>query len=610
MSNKSSSQNPESPPGLSTLLVGLWRHLARRRRVQLGLLFGLMLASAFSEVVSLGAVLPFIGILTAPDRVFNKPVVHKLAGVFGITSASQLVLPLVLLFVMVALASGALRLMLLWANTRLSHAIASDLSFEAYRRTLYQPYKVHIARNSSEVINGILVKIAMATDVLYSLLVSASSTFLLLVLILALIAIDPVMVSAVSAIFGLTYAGISWIFRQRLKTNSRRIAIDGTQQLKALNEGLGGIRDVLINGCQPIFCDIYRKADTSFRRAKASIFVISSSPRFVMEVIGMVLIAGLAYGLSLQEGGVASALPVLGALALGAQRIIPALQQIYVNWALVVGNQYSLSDAIALLDQPLSAEAVESEPVPMPFHRAIQFQGVRFRYSDHGPWVLDGLDFTIPQGTRVGVVGPTGSGKSTTMDLLMGLLEPTEGQILVDGIPINNENLRSWQSLIAHVPQSIFLADTTVAENIAFGIVRKDIDMERVREAARQAHIAHFIESRREGYSAIVGERGIQLSGGQRQRIGIARALYRRASVLIFDEATSSLDNATEQSIMKSIESLNRDLTILIIAHRLTTVQRCDQIIELAYGKVAAQGSYEQLIQDSFSFRSMVMAVV
>lgn len=246
----------------------------------------------------------------------------------------------------------------------------------------------------------------------------------------------------------------------------------------------------------------------------------------------------------------------------------------------------------------------------MPFHRAIQFQGVRFRYSDHGPWVLDGLDFTIPQGTRVGVVGPTGSGKSTTMDLLMGLLEPTEGQILVDGIPINNENLRSWQSLIAHVPQSIFLADTTVAENIAFGIVRKDIDMERVREAAKQAHIAHFIESRREGYSAIVGERGIQLSGGQRQRIGIARALYRRASVLIFDEATSSLDNATEQSIMKSIESLNRDLTILIIAHRLTTVQRCDQIIELAYGKVAAQGSYEQLIQDSFSFRSMVMAVV
>lgn len=569
-----------------------------------------MLASALSEVVSLGAVLPFIGILTAPDRVFNKPVIQKMAGVLGITSASQLILPLVLFFVMVALASGALRLILLWGNTRLSHSIASDLSFEAYRRTLYQPYKVHIARNSSEVINGILGKIGMATDVLYSLLVSASSTFLLIVLILALMAIDPVVVSIVSAIFGLSYVGISWIYRQKLKVNSRRIATESTQQVKALYEGLGGIRDVLIDGSQPIFCDAYRKADTSFRRAKASVFVISSSPRFVMEVIGMVMIAGLAYGLSLKEGGIGSALPVLGALALGAQRIIPALQQIYVNWALVVGNQYSLSDAIDLLDQPLPPEALEPAPEQMRFNEAIHFEGVRFRYSDVGPWVLDGIDFRIPKGARVGFVGATGSGKSTTLDLLMGLLEPTDGRVLVDGTPINGQNRRSWQALIAHVPQSIFLADTTLAENIAFGVPKKQIDMVRVREAASQAHIANFIESHLAGYEAIVGERGIRLSGGQRQRIGIARALYRKASVLIFDEATSALDNSTEHAIMKSIEDLNRDLTILIIAHRLTTVQHCDLILELTHGKVVAQGSYEQLIQGSSSFRSMAMGVV
>ena len=272
------------------------------------------------------------------------------------------------------------------------------------------------------------------------------------------------------------------------------------------------------------------------------------------------------------------------------------MQQIYNAWAGVVGNQASLAEIVELLDQPLPAEILQSPASPLAFSEAIRFKNLRFRYTDDAPWVLDGLTLTIPKGARVGIVGRTGCGKSTALDLLMGLLTPTEGEILVDGLPLSGSRVRAWQRIITHVPQSIYLADTTIAENIAFGVPRSEIDLDRVRQAAHQAQIAEFIESRPEAYSALIGERGIRLSGGQRQRVGIARALYKQASVLVFDEATSSLDNATEQSVMDAIEGLHRDLTIVIIAHRLNTVGRCDTIIELEQGKAAAQGTYEQML--------------
>lgn len=599
------SKTDETQPALLSLLMRLWAYLTKRRQKQLGLLLILMLVSAFSEMISLGAVLPFIGVLTAPDKVFHFPLVRSVADLVGITTPDQLVLPFVIAFAFAAVAAGGIRVLLIWSNTRLSNAIGADLSIEVYRRTLYQPYKVHVSRNSSSVISGIIKKTNDAVNVIQSLLTLVSSTALLVGLMIALLAIDPFTVSVAGLVFGVSYALITWAARRQLRINSQRIARESTQVVKALQEGLGGIRDVLLNGTQPVYCETYRNADLPYRRADASNTFIAFSPRFAMEAIGMVLIAGLAYGLSRQAGGVATALPVLGVLALGAQRLLPALQQIYVAWAAIAGSQDSLAEAIELLNQPLPTEAITPEPVPLEFRDSIVFESVRFRYLDDSPWFC--LDLTILKGTRVGFVGSTGSGKSTTLDLLMGLLEPTEGQILVDSQSILGERRRSWQRTIAHVPQSIFLADITIAENIAFGVPRDEIDMNLVREAARQAQIDKFIESRGKAYNELVGERGIRLSGGQRQRIGIARALYKQASVLVFDEATSSLDNATEQAVMESIESLNRDLTILIIAHRLTTVKRCDQIIELAHGKVVAQGSYKQLLEQSHSFRSMAL---
>jgi ATP-binding cassette subfamily B protein len=317
----------------------------------------------------------------------------------------------------------------------------------------------------------------------------------------------------------------------------------------------------------------------------------------------MVLIAALAYFLNHKAGGIATALPVLGALALGAQRLLPALQQSYSAWANITGSYSSLADTLALLDQPLPAELLQTVNAPLHFENEIRLDAVRFRYTNQGPWVLKGLNLKIPKGARVGFIGSTGCGKSTTLDLLMGLLTATEGELTVDDQPITRTLLGAWQQSIAHVPQSIYLADTTLAENIAFGVPRNSIDLNRVQQAARQAQIADFIERRPEGYQALVGERGISLSGGQRQRIGIARALYKQASVLVFDEATSALDNATERLVMDAIVDLNRNLTVIMVAHRLTTVRHCDFIIHLEQGQIMAQGTYEELLPSFASFR-------
>lgn len=577
-------------------LIRLWHHLSRRRQRQFGLLLGLMLVSAFFEVVSLGAVLPFLGVLISPESVFNREVVKDSVQFFGITTADQLILPITIAFALAALMSGGIRSLLLWASTRLAFSAGSDISIKVYRNSLYQPYQVHVARNSSEIFSATEKAHWVVGGVMLPILTLISSIVFLVAIVIVLITIDP-SVALISILgFGLSYGLITRISRKRLNENSRRISYEQTKVVKAVQEGLGGIRDVLLDGTQRVYCDVYHKADQTLRRAQGGNVFIAGCPRFAMESIGMVLITALAYVLSRQDGGIAVALPVLGSLALSAQRLLPTLQNIYTAWASIVGSQSSLVDVINLLDQPLPIGAMDPTPPPLAFTNAIEFKNVRFRYGVNRSWVLDGINLILPKGARVGFVGPTGSGKSTALDLLMGLLSPTEGELLVDGKPVSDNLLRAWQRTIAHVPQSIYLADITLAENIAFGVPFNDIDMERVKKAASQAQIANHIESLPEGYASLVGERGVRLSGGQRQRIGIARALYKQATVLIFDEATSALDNQTEQDVMQSIEQLSKDITIIIVAHRLTTLKNCDQVIELKDGKVSRIGNYKQLM--------------
>ncbi len=586
-------EHPSPKGGLPALLFRLFRHISRRRRYQFLLMLGLTLVSSVAEVVSLGSVLPFIGILTQPEAIFNHPLAAGITGTLGISSPAGLVLPLTAAFAIAAIAAAGLRLLLLWVSIRLGNATGTDLSIEVYRRTLYQPYCVHAARNSSEIISGITQKVSTATTVLISFAFVATSFLLFSSVLLTLVVIDPKVAFTAMLCFGTGYGLIALLTRRRLALNGKCIAREQTQVVKALQEGLGAIRDVLLDGAQVVYTEVYEKAIRQLQQANGENTFINQFPRFAMEALGMVLIAGLAYMLNGRPGGMAAALPVMAALALGAQRLLPLLQQLYGNWTVVAGSSSSLVDVLNLLDQPLPEHATLPEPAPFEFQKEIRFEDVRFRYAEAGQFVLDGFTLVIPKGARIGFVGSTGSGKSTALDLLMSLLDPTAGRILVDGAPVTAANRRAWQRAIAHVPQGIFLSDATIAENIAFGVPPDKIDLGRVKQAAANAHISDFIESRKGGYEAMVGERGIRLSGGQRQRIGIARALYKRASVLVFDEATSSLDSVTEKEVMKAIENLNKDLTILMIAHRFTTLRNCDRIIQLEGGRVLVQDTYE-----------------
>jgi ABC-type multidrug transport system fused ATPase/permease subunit len=587
-------KSSESP----RLLLELWRKLPLVRRRQLVLLLLLMVVASIAEMLSIGAVLPFLGVLTAPDKVFHHPSARTLIDALGLSEPNQLLLPLTAVFGIAALLAGAIRLCLVWATTRLSFAAGADLSMEIYRRTLYQPYSVHVARNTSEVITGISNK---TNEVIYGVMTPAlnvvSSCFMLVAILLALLYINTSIALSAFGGFGLIYLIVARLTRKRLSRNGDVIARDSTLVIKCLQEGLGGIRDVLIDGTQQTYCGIYRKADVSLRRAQGNNQFIGLCPRYGVETLGMLLIAGLAYLLGRQEQGIASAIPVMGALALGAQRLLPVLQQAYGGWASIHGSQASLRDVLALLRQPLPKSLqAGSERNPVTFAREIALRQVSFRYSPEMPLVLNELDLVIPKGSRTGFIGSTGSGKSTLLDLVMALLQPTAGTLNVDSQPITSRNCRHWQDHIAHVPQTIFLADTTIEENIAFGLPRDKIDGALLREAARQAQLADTIDGWPEGYQTRVGERGVRLSGGQRQRIGIARALYKRADVIIFDEATSALDTETERAVMQAIEALDRNLTILIIAHRLSTLSSCDQIVELHAGRVLRKGSYHDIV--------------
>ena len=575
---------------LRTLIASL----PPRRRTQLALLLGLMLVGALAEVLSLGAIVPFLAILTDPAQALQRPLVSRVVAILGFSDAEDIRWQLTMLFAGTAVAAGIARFVLIYTIARLNFGIGHELGAELYRRTLYQPYETQVARNSSEIIGGIN-KVDIIVFLVFYLLNTVSAVLMALFIIAVLVLVDPVIATVALLGFGSIYFVVSLFTRKRLASNSKVINSALDARVQSMQEGLGGIRDVLLDQAQPLFARRFNQIDGPLRQAQASNNIIGPSPRFAIEALGMVLIALLGYYMTASGGGVAAAIPTLGALALGAQRLMPLLQQTYQGWVYVAGNRQVLIEVVALLQQPVERET-QTKVAPLPFEREIRLEKVSFRYGQQLPLVLHQLNLTIPRGARVGFIGATGSGKSTTMDLLMGLLLPSTGRILVDSTPLTGTTRLAWQRNVAHVPQAIFLADASFMENIAFGVPAEQIDLERVRLAAQRAQIADFIESSVEGYAALVGERGVRLSGGQRQRIGIARALYKQAKVLVFDEATSALDSETETAVMHAIESLGRELTIVLIAHRLSTLRNCDIIYRLDKGLIVSATGYDELL--------------
>ena len=454
-----------------------------------------MLAASFAEILSIGAVLPFLAVLTNPDRIFQLPSARPFINFIGFTSPDQLLLPLTIVFAIAAIISGAMRLLLLWVSTRISFAIGSDLSIGIYLRTLYQPYSVHVGRNSSKVMSGISGKAnTVITGIIVPSLTIISSSTLLIVIVLTLVTIEPVIALTAFGGFGLIYAIIIRFTQSRMLINSQSIASGSTQLIKSLQEGLGGIRDILINGCQTVFCQIYRNADIHLRRAQGNSSFIGQFPRFGIEPLGMLIIAALSYLLARQPDGIAKAIPILGAIVLGAQRLLPVMQSGYASWNSIQSGQVSLIDILELLDQPLPEYVGKPPAKPLPFQQQIKLIKLSFRYTPKTPWILKNLDLAISKGSRIGFIGLTGSGKSTLLDILMGLLHPNEGSLEVDNQEITKDNTRQWQAHIASVPQAIFLADSTIRENIAFGVPINKIDPALVKKAAEQAQIADILK--------------------------------------------------------------------------------------------------------------------
>lgn len=578
------------------MIKKLWKHLSKRRRTQLLLLLILMLIASIMEVVSIGAVVPFLGALTSPETVFQYKPIKPIIEMLEITEANQMLLPLTIIFVIATLSAAAVRLTLLYASTRFSYAVGADLSINIYRRTLYQEYSIHISRNSSEVINGIINKTNIVIGSVLAPIMTFISSMVIMVGIITMVFIVNPFVALISFSFvSFIYLIITLFTRRYLLINSDLIAKKSTQMIKSLQEGLGGIRDVLIGGTQEFYCELFQNADLSLRKAYASNVFIGLSPRYMMEAVGMVLIGLLAYTSTLEEGGLVAAIPTLGALAVGAQKLLPTLQQVYGSMSAINGSKSSFYDVLDLLDQPIPLKEHRDSKNILPFEESIRFENVSFRYSDDTPWILKNVNLSFRRGEKIGIVGVTGGGKSTLLDILMGLLAPTSGKLLIDGVAVVKGNRGAWQANISHVPQSIYLADSTIQENIAFGIMPEEVQESRVILAAQLAEIAETINSIKNKYKALVGERGVQLSGGQRQRVGIARALYKDSDLIIFDEATSALDFQTEEKIMKQIDRMNKNQTMFFVAHRLTTLKQCDTILRVNKDFTIDEISYQDL---------------
>jgi ABC-type multidrug transport system fused ATPase/permease subunit len=555
--------------GISALRQ-IYRFLPPARRRQFFFVLLLMLAAALAEVATVAAVIPFLALL------------GQEGGGGRLAAAAALLIA-------AALFAGAVRLQLAWSSQRFVFRLGHEIGVEIQRRVLAQPYSWHVAHNSREVVASLEKVQLMSSGVALQFVQSVSALLLSAFILAALIAVDALATLAAAAALALVYLAVSLLSRRLLGRNAATVASAFSERVGIVQESLGGIRDVIVDNAQGAYLAAFRRIDEQFGRARAVNSFVAAAPRFAIEAAGIAIFAAAALLLAGREGGIAAALPVLGALALGAQRLLPLVQQVYSGWTAIRGNRAVTADVLRLLSLPMPEQSGAVTGPPLPLQREIRVEGVSFTYPGRTEPALDRISVTIARGARVALVGTTGSGKSTLADMIMGLLEPDEGQVTIDGTALAGAARAAWRRSVGHVSQSVFLADASIERNIAFGARDGEVDSARVVEAARQAQLHDFVAALPDGYATRAGERGAALSGGQRQRLGLARALYKQAPVLVLDEATSALDEPTEAAVLASIEAVaaERGLTILMIAHRLHPAFCADLVVRLEAGRIA-----------------------
>lgn len=570
---------------------------------------------AVFESAGVVAIMPFLAVLADPAMIESNRLLAALHAAAGAPPTQTFLLWLGLGAMGFIIVGALVRTITEFTLNRFIqlrvHSFGSQL-LESYLR---QPYSFFVSRHSGDLQRAILSEAEkVVTNVYWPSMMMISNGTILLALVIVLIAVDPLVALGAAAVLGGAYAVVYTVVRGHL----RRIGADGVVQnqkrFQAASEALGGIKGIRLAGAERHYLARFTEPSEALARRMSASNTISHVPKYAIEAIGFAGVLGIALLMLTRHGGNAATmgevLPLIGLYAFAGYRLLPAVQAIYRGFTMLRFGDAGLESIAADL---ALAEGGRDLPIrraePMPLREAVALESVDFTYPGSDGVGLHGVSLRIPAGARVGIVGRTGAGKTTLVDMLLGLLEPRSGRLLVDGAPITAETLRAWQRSIGYVPQDIYLRDGTVAENIAFATPTDSIDPARVEASARLARLHDFVtQELPSGYQTQVGERGVRLSGGQRQRIGIARALYHDPELLVFDEATSALDNQTEREVMDAISTLGGGKTILMIAHRLSTVQNCDMIVVMDHGRVAATGTYESLLAESPHFREIATA--
>jgi len=589
-------------------LKKLYQLLSAVQRIKLLRLQFLVVLMAFAEVGGVFAIGPFMALVADMSALHSGGIVTDIFQLSGLTENSFIFWVGVSVLLVLTVAA-CISMLTTWRLATYSFRLGAELGVRLFKHYMQQPWLFHANGSSSTLINKIAAESNRLTaQIINPLLQMVARLVLIVTMAIAICIYDPKVALSGLLIFSMGYFVLYRTARRKLQSNGKIITDANRLRMSLMQEGFGGIKDTLLLGRQADFNERFEKSSLDFGRAQGNNAVLAQVPRYAMELLafGSIILLVL-YLLSFYNGNLSQVLPTLAVYSLAGFRLLPAFQQVYVATTSIRGNIAAFEN---LLEDFENSQGAQTGKPAEAFGRLsvkneITLSNIHFCYPGKEQGALNGINIRIPTNKVIGVVGASGSGKSTAIDILLGLIEPDSGQLLVDEKPINTENRRAWQNSLGYVSQAIFLSDSSIRENIAFGLPATKIDEDRVKQATRLAHLDELVDSLPEGLDTRVGERGIQLSGGQRQRIGIARALYSDADVLVFDEATSALDGITERLVMDAIHDFTGKKTIVLIAHRLATVKACDCIYLMSAGRVVDSGTYDDLIERNKMFKKM-----